>query len=206
MSHYLWIALGTTALLLAGGAGGWMLAIVADGDDGAGDHATLIDAQRAIVVPTAETSRKLVVSACPPADAEIEDAVPSSGVRRPNTLVLPPDWQTRTVLVPACGIRDGSEVDETPGGRIDAQRDTRAGILLLPPGVTVAGTGDEGTDRTDPNLRPESVLVVPSDSEATVIRVPRCREPGDVTEHVVLSDPDGDGVIHAPRCGVAETA
>jgi hypothetical protein len=131
---------------------------------------------RALVVPTAERAHKVVVAPC---EASPEEVVRDAAEERPTpnavTLSLPRGEGVRAVLVPHCVQGTG-----TAGGRAPSA------AFVLP--------SERGAERA------QSRLVLPPESEAETIVIPRCRQEPERRD-VVLSPQEGDGAVAvAPGC------
>jgi hypothetical protein len=131
---------------------------------------------RALVVPTAERPHTVVVAPC---DASAEEVVRDAAEERatPNavTLSLPRAEGVRAVLVPHC----------LEGG---------ATARGLAPSAAFVLPSERGAERA------QSRLVLPPESEADTIVVPRCPQETERRDVVLSPDERNGDVAIAPRC------
>jgi hypothetical protein len=112
---------------------------------------------RAVVVPTDDAARTIVVSPCRTAVAETTRDV-ERGVSTPNTVRvrLPRGSGDRAVLVPHCSPQSGGVSQGLPSAAFVLPVGSRSKQLLVPP------------------VRAEAQLIVPTGGEARTVVVPPC--------------------------------
>jgi hypothetical protein len=141
---------------------------------------------RAVIVPTADTPRRVVVGPCEaPARLTVRNVAAGRPTPGATTVELPRSPGTRAVVVPGCRAGLG------PGANL-------ASAVFVPKPGALTGTSPGG--------RPQSRVLVPTGSEATTIVVPPCgpaTTAGKATKRPDVALParaGGDGAVSAPPC------
>jgi hypothetical protein len=150
---------------------------------------------RAVLVPTADRPRTLVVPACNTgAPITARNAAQQQGMVGATVLALPREPGTRVVLVPRCSSTNGVGFSGTTN--------LPSAAFVLKPGTPV--TAAKGSGGKDVSLRNvHSQVVVPSGSAARTVVVPPCGPQSGLGKGdalIVPPPPAGGDTTLAPAC------
>jgi hypothetical protein len=148
---------------------------------------------RAVVLPTVDRARTVVVPPCR-TGTKITARNVAAQIETPGATVvqLPPAKRARVLLVPRC-----SASTKEAGAEIVAQ--VPSSLFVLTTGAkTAAGTkGSSGSG----TIQPRSQLIVPSASAGQTVVVPPCTGRGPANRAIVLSPTAGSPTaLIAPPC------
>jgi hypothetical protein len=174
-TRVVWYVMAALLVLLAGGA-------IAAGKKKGGSAGK---GGRAVLVPTSDRSRSVVVPPCGTGVAvTAQTAAGQSGVTGSTRVALPQGPGTRVVVVPRCPARSGGTFPSA--------------AFVLAPGSKIPVSGDKAArNPVVQDLR--SQVVVPQNSPATTIVVPACSAKAEKGSSAVVGQ-GGSGVAVAPPC------
>src|SRR5947207_12981350 len=174
-TRVVWYVMAALLVLLGGGA----IAVGKKKGGSAGKGG------RAVLVPTSDGARTVVVPPCGTGVAVNEgnarEQISTTGSTR---VTLPPGPGTRVVVVPRCPARSGGTLPSA--------------AFVLAPGSKIPVKGDKAArNPVVQDLRSE--VVVPQTSPAATIVVPACSAKGDKGSSAVVGRP-GSTTAVAPPC------
>ena len=157
---------------------------------------------RAVVVPTADRPRTVVVPACATGvpitvrNARGQATAPGSTVVR-----LPRDVRPRVVLVPRCSANVAEDAEQAapfPSSLFVLTAGARTAV------GTISSKGkaeDKMKGKQVPPIEPRTQVIVPTASEADLVVVPACTGTGRAGRADALEpSPDSPDTLIAPRC------
>jgi hypothetical protein len=151
-----------------------------------------LEGSRAVVVPTSDRSRIVVISPCSPI-AAITQANASSIIQVPGAIAVsfPRGGTSRTLVVPRC----------------KAQASPQPGALNVPSSAFVLGPGGvvSSADKVPKGANPVAFgirqqVTVPTGSPATTIVAAPCQGKAKAVKVTVIRPSNGSNVAIAPRC------
>jgi hypothetical protein len=147
---------------------------------------------RALVLPTADRARTVVVTPCG-AGTAINARNVGAQIETPGATVVqvPQAERARVLLIPRCSA-SASRAGATPVAQVPSS------LFVLTIGAKTAA----GTPATaGAAIKPRSQLIVPSASEGQMVVVPPCTGSGRADRATVLTPPAGSPTaLIAPRC------
>ena len=149
------------------------------------------EGSRAVVLPTSDRARTIVVAPCSPPTV-ITPATASSQIQVPGSIAisLPKGPPARTVVIPQCPAKAAP----SPGG----PNITSAAFVL--------GAGEQVSDKSDPKAKdPVAVgikqqVTVPTGSSVTTVVAAPCQGKATSPRTTVLKPAAGPAVAIAPGC------
>jgi hypothetical protein len=140
---------------------------------------------RAVLVPTADRARTVVVPPCGTGVAVTEgNAKQQIGTTGATRVSIPQGTGSRVVVVPRCPARSGGTLP--------------SGAFVLGPGAKIPAKGDKAArNPVVQDLRSE--VIVPQGSPATTIVVPACSAKSKTGSSTVVGRPGRDIAV-APPC------
>ena len=174
-NRVIWYVMAVLLVLLGGGA-------IAVGKKKGGSGGK---GGRAVLVPTSDRARTVVVPPCGTGVAvSAQNAEEQSETTGSTRLTIPQAPGTRVVVVPRCPARSGGTLPSA--------------AFVLAPGSKIPVKGDKAArNSVVQDLR--SQVVVPQASPATTIVVPACSAKGDKGSSAVVGQP-GKSIAVAPPC------
>lgn len=151
-----------------------------------------LEGSRAVVVPTSDRPRVVVVAPCSPA-AAITEANASSIIQVPGAIAVsfPGGGTSRSIVIPRCKARAAPQ----PGGL-----NVPSSAFVLGPGGTVSSLDKvpKGSNPVAFGIRQQ--VTVPTGSPATTIVAAPCQGTAKTIKTTVIRPAVGSSVAIAPRC------
>src|SRR3954449_3292570 len=175
-TRVIWYVMAVLLVLLAGGA------IAVGKKKGTG---SACKGGRAVVVPTADRARTVVVPPCATGEAVNDvNAAKQIGTTGSTRVTVPRGQGTRVVVVPRCPAKTGGTLPSA--------------AFVVEPGARVPVKGDKATH--NPVLQDlRSEVIVPQNSPATTIVVPPCSTKAEKGSSAVVGQ-GGSAIVVAPPC------
>jgi hypothetical protein len=175
-TRVIWYVMAALLVLLGGGA------IAAGTKKGTGSAGK---GGRAVVVPTADRARTVVVPPCATGEAVTSlNATQQAGTTGSTRVTIPQAPGTRVVVVPPCPTKVGGTLPSA--------------AFVIEPGARVPAKGDKNTH--NPVLQDlRSEVIVPQNSPASTIVVPPCAAKATKGSSAVVGQGSSATVV-APPC------